>query len=238
MNTEQIEGLIKYKFKDKKLLRQAFSHSSYAFEAGCESNERLEFVGDSLFNFIISDLLSGESPTCAVGDLSKKKAALVSNEQLSGFVRAANLERYLLLGKSFSGGKTAVSDGMCADLFEAIIGAIYLDGCSLSRLKKMIEKRFYQMPQKVDYKTRLQEIAQRDKKSVCYSTSKTGAVFVSEVSLDDDGKMIGTGEGQTKQAAEQAAAQKAVATQETECLRAARSTGCKASSARRKPRGG
>jgi ribonuclease-3 len=211
MNTEQIEGFIKYKFKDKKLLRRAFSHSSYAFEAGCESNERLEFIGDSLFNFIVADLLNGENTACAVGELSKKKAALVANEQLNNFIRAANLERYLLLGKSFSGGKTAVSDGMCADLFEALIGAAYLDGCTLSRLKKTVEKYFYKMPQKTDYKTRLQEIAQGDKKSVCYKTSKVGAAFVSEIILDGDGKIIGRGEGQTKQAAEQAAAQMAVA---------------------------
>ena len=116
--------LLGYRFSDPHLLRQALTHRSY----GTPHNERLEFLGDGVLNFIIASLLYERFPVLPEGDLSRLRAHLVNQETLSQLARTLDLGQYLLLGEGElkSGGFRRPS--ILADTFEAILGAIYLDG--------------------------------------------------------------------------------------------------------------
>jgi len=124
MAHEALLRLLGYRFSDPLLLRQALTHRSY----GAPHNERLEFLGDGVLNFIIASLLYERFPVLPEGDLSRLRAHLVNQETLSQLARTLDLGQYLLLGEGElkSGGFRRPS--ILADTFEAILGAIYLDG--------------------------------------------------------------------------------------------------------------
>jgi ribonuclease-3 len=124
MVQETLVSLLGYRFSDPRLLRQALTHRSY----GTPHNERLEFLGDGVLNFVIASLLYERFPSLAEGDLSRLRAHLVNQDTLSQLARALDLGRYLLLGEGElkSGGFRRPS--ILADAFEAVLGAIYLDG--------------------------------------------------------------------------------------------------------------
>ena len=145
---EKFEETIGYTFKNKQLLHQAFSHSSYANEKKdpSGSNERLEFLGDSVLSIVVSDFLY-KNINVAEGELTKLRASLVCEKSLHIFAQQIRLGDYLLLGKGEenTGGRERPS--ILADAFEAVIAAIYLDGGMEAAAKHIL--RF--MPDDIQY---------------------------------------------------------------------------------------
>ncbi len=216
----KLEEIIGYKFKDKNLIYQALSHSSYANEKKnpSGSNERLEFLGDSVLSIVVSDYLY-KSLKVAEGELTKMRASLVCEKSLHVFAQQINLGEFLFLGKGEenTGGRERPS--ILADAFEAVIAAIYLDGGIEPAAKHIL--RFMpddvQHPQKPafsDFKTVLQEIVQKNpEEKVEYALigeegPDHNKRFVVEVRLNS--QVIGSGKGRSKKEAEQLAAKEAL----------------------------
>ncbi|HBB20244.1 MAG: ribonuclease III [Ruminococcus sp.] len=219
---DRFEQIIGYSFKDKSLLEQALSHSSYANEkknAG-GSNERLEFLGDSVLSIVVSDYLYKHFTQVAEGELTKLRASLVCEKSLHVFAQQIHLGDFLRLGKGEenTGGRERPS--ILADAFEAVIAAIYLDGGMEPASKHIL--RF--MPEDIehgkkpvysDYKTVLQEIVQKnpEEKVEYVLIGEEGPDhnkrFVVEVRLNS--QVIGKGKGRSKKEAEQLAAKEALA---------------------------
>ena len=212
-----LEQNIGYTFKNKELLENALTHSSYANEVrgGISSNERLEFLGDSVLSVIVSDYLFKNFKNLPEGELTKLRASLVCEKSLCGFSRELNVGEFLLLGKGESKGGGRERDSILADAFEALLAAIYLDGGMdnardfvmrfvLPELKDTSHEAFK------DYKTVLQEIIQRNpEETVSYihigeSGPDHNKVFEVEVHLNSN--VIGRGTGKSKKQAEQMAA--------------------------------
>ena len=205
---KQLEKKLGYKFKDPMLLKNALTHSSYANEnrtEGIPSNERLEFLGDSVLGFVTAKHLYNTVPT-------------LPEHSLYGVAQELELGAYLRMGhgEEKNGGRERAS--ILADATEAVIAAIFLDG-GIEPAASFIE-RMVLSPEAVkahhasDYKTELQELVQRkpDRVLKYHEAGESGPdhdkVFLSEVSLD--GEIIGCGSGRTKKEAEQAAACKAL----------------------------
>ena len=213
---KQLEKSIGYHFRDKNLLKTAVTHSSYANEnrSGNTYNERLEFLGDAVLQLITSEKLFCENPDMPEGRMSKQRAAVVCEDALAGYAAEIGLGDYMLLGKGeeLSGGRHRPS--ILADAFEAVTGAIFLDG-GMNNAKRFV-LRFVDAAHLSlqDYKTLLQELVQRTPgRTITYRLVKeTGPdhcrVFVMEVSVN--GQPVGQGEGRSKKEAEQAAAASAL----------------------------
>ena len=212
------EKRIGYEFKDKSLLKTALTHSSYANENHTRSNERLEFLGDSVLSIIISEFIFKEMVNVNEGDLSKIRAALVCEQSLAEVAKSIGLNELVFLGRgeNKTGGRYRPS--ITSDAFEAVLGAIYLDS-DLDTAKKwvlnlMSEKIKLGCQGKLysDYKTVLQEVIQRDGRSfVTYKTlEETGREhdrrFVVQAFVNGEPKS--TAKGHSKKEAEQAAARK------------------------------
>lgn len=160
---KKIEKIIHYGFKDKELLKLAFTHSSYANQNGKTSNERLEFLGDSILNFLVAEDLYNKFDV-EEGKMSKWRAKMVNSDNLANIITNLKLEDFMLLGKSF--GKSAISQSMKENLFECLVGAIYLDS-SMDKAKRFVF-RFINTAVSVkkkdlDFKTQLQEKVQQVK---------------------------------------------------------------------------
>ncbi len=208
-----------YTFKNEKLLMRALSHSSYVNEnhAAGESNERLEFLGDSVLGLITAENFYTNYTKLPEGELTKLRAATVCEKSLAGFARELQLGKYLLLGKGevLTGGRERPS--IQADAFEAIIAAIYLDG-GMEEARKFVLKYIDEAIRKhqsfKDYKTMLQEIVQRNPGEIVeyVLTGETGPDhdkrFEVEVHLNSN--VIGKGIGKSKKRAEQEAAREAL----------------------------
>lgn len=218
---QAIEERIQYGFSNKSLLLNALTHSSYANEnrgRSCESNERLEFLGDSVLGLVVADALYGRFPDMPEGRMTRLRAQLVCEESLHHVATQIGLGEYIRLGKGeeHTGGRTRTS--ILADAVEALIAAMYLDGgMEVSRAfitRYILTALDGQMPGFGDSKTELQELVQRKSGSVlAYELlSESGPdhdkTFTSQVSLN--GKPIGSGSGRTKKEAEQAAARAAL----------------------------
>lgn len=222
IDTEPIKALenrIGYVYKDKSKAFQAITHSSYAYEhrhEGLCSNERLEFLGDSVLNFIITNKLFKEVSDMPEGEMSKLRASVVSEASLSQCARNLDVGRALLLGRGeeIMGGRKRSS--ILADAMEAVIGSVYLDGGLKaaddfvnSFLKENYEKAIHGTLFR-DYKTKLQEEVQKDSNfSIKYTViAENGPdhdkVFTVAVSVN--GQQLGQGVGKTKKEAEQRAA--------------------------------
>ena len=221
MNTEKLEEEINYKFKDVRLLLHALSHSSYANEKRHNggSNERLEFLGDSVLSIIVSEYLFNTFKGNPEGDLTRLRAALVCEKSLHKFAKEIHLGDYLLLGKGEenTGGRERPS--ILADAFEALLAAVYLDG-GMEAAKNHV-MRF--MPKDIgngkklifsDFKTVLQEIVQKnpEEKVEYVLIGEEGPdhnkIFIVEVCLN--GQVIVKGRGRSKKDAEQLAAKEAL----------------------------
>lgn len=214
------ETALGYSFHNQELLQTALTHSSYANEnQNMESNERLEFLGDSVLGLIVSERLYKLHPEEPEGELSKMKSAIVREESLAEFSKKLQVEKFICLGRgeARSGGNTKHS--ILADCFEAILGAIYLDSGFAGAeqwLDQVITERTYLAPRHIqeDYKTELQERAQETPGSgVSYHlVDQQGPahkrIFTVEVKIG--GKTAGRGEGSSKKAAEQEAARHAL----------------------------
>ena len=217
----ELEESIHYRFNNKKLLTEALSHSSYANEnkRNRRSNERLEFLGDSVLSIVVSQYLFEHFSHLPEGELTKIRASLVCEKSLHVFAKQIDLGKYLLLGKGEenTGGRERAS--ILADAFEALIAAIYLDG-GLDAAKEHI-LRF--IPEDIDsqkssafndYKTILQEVIQQNpEEKVEYviadqSGPDHNKAFTVNVCLNTN--VIGVGVGRSKKEAEQQAAREAL----------------------------
>lgn len=211
---------IGYTFQEPMLLENALTHSSYANESnrGLKSNERLEFLGDSVLGFITAGYLfrhgSGQE-----GELTRLRASLVCEKALSSYARKLGLGDCLLLGHGELRNGGAERPSILADAFEAVIAAIYLDG-GLTPAETFIlpyiqeELSQQRRPQFKDYKTMLQEIVQQNpEEQLAYRlVSESGPdhnkQFAVEVCLNSN--VIGAGRGRSKKEAEQQAAREAL----------------------------
>ena len=212
----ELEEKIGYHFQDQGLLRHAMCHSSYANERNMgrlKSNERLEFLGDAVLELITSEFLYKSFPQMPEGEATKTRASIVCEQSLAFCARSIGLGAYILLGRGelASGGRERPS--ITSDAFEALIGAVYLDGGFTSA--KEFVRRFVLDDLKhkqlfFDSKTILQERIQAHcKESLHYELVREEGpdhqkVFVVRAMLG--GRVIGEGQGRTKKAAEQEAA--------------------------------
>lgn len=216
----QLEEKIKYKFKNKSLLRQALTHSSYANEnRGVSSfNERLEFLGDAVVSITSAEFLFGKFPDMPEGELSKLRSSLVCTASLSDFAKEISLGEFLYLGKGEenTGGRERLS--ILENAFEALTAAIYLDGgleCAREFVLRFLSESLstHHISFK-DYKTLLQEVVQQNQgETLNYViTGESGPDhdkrFEAEVHLNSN--VIGRGTGKSKKQAEQEAAKEAL----------------------------
>lgn len=218
---EEFEKRIGYEFKDKSLLFNALTHSSYANESHhrFSSNERLEFLGDSVLSIVVSELIFERYTDLPEGELSKTRATLVCEKSLANFAKQIDLGDYILLGRGEkqNGGKERPS--IVSDAFEAVIAAIYLDGgfeAARRHIMRFLPSNVREAVAKAydDYKTVLQEIIQMNpEETVEYKlVSESGPAhskqFTVHVMLNSN--VIGTGTASSKKHAEQLAAKEAL----------------------------
>lgn len=218
-HSDQIEKIINYKFNNKSLLFKSFKHRSFLAitnESYIESNERFEFLGDSILGQVTTDFLFHKYPEQTEGTLSQMKSILVSRSVLSDICHDLGLGEYLLIdkGEEKTGGKKRLSN--LANLYEAIIGALYLDGgykpaeqfiikSLLNKSKDILNKKKH-----YNYKSILLEYSQSKGlgsplyKTVNESGPDHAKFFVIQVSINDEQKA--SGEGLSKKLAEQNAA--------------------------------
>ena len=219
MNT--FEELLQYKFNNKELLKNALTHSSYANEIHSlsGSNERLEFLGDSVLSIIVSEYLYNNFKKLPEGELTKIRASLVCEKTLCMFSKQINVGSYLLLGKGEANNHGNERASILADAFEAILAAIFIDGGMEAAKKHVLrfivpelENREFDLF--TDYKTSLQEVIQRnpEERLTYVLIDETGPDhdkrFTVEVHLNSN--VIGTGVGKSKKQAEQQAAHQAL----------------------------
>ena len=216
----ELEAAVGVRFNDRALLQRAFVHRSYLHEADEETelqdNQRLEFLGDAVLSFIVSELLFRRYPERREGDLTNLRSALVKRETLSRFAKELRLGDYLLLGRGEEENGGRGRHTTLCDTYEAFIGALFLDQ-GTAALRKFVEPRLMAEIDSVaqyaltkDPKSRLQEWLQAAKgQTPRYKTVHTegpdhARLFTRQVTI---GKQpIGVGQGQSKQEAEQAAA--------------------------------
>jgi ribonuclease-3 len=219
-NYQKIQRISGYYFKNRSLLVMAFKHRSYlavSRDNSWHSNERLEFLGDAVLNIVVTDFLYKKLPQKLEGELTKIKSILVSRQVLGEIIRKLNLGQFLLInrGEEITGGRNRLSN--LANLYEAIVGAIYVDGglknaerfianTLLTNYKKILNQREY-----INYKSILLEYAQsKGGRNPNYRIVEENGpdhkkLFVIDVSLD--GEYSAEGRGNSKKTAEQEAAQ-------------------------------
>jgi len=208
-----------YQFKNIDLLREALQHSSYVNEQrdpALQDNERLEFLGDAVLDLVITHILMKHFPETREGDLSRMRATIVNESQLSSVAQRLNLGQHLLLGRGETLSNGQEKRSILADALEAVIAAVYLDG-GLEAGFEVIQRQFSEIISRVgervaaeDFKSQLQELVQVRFKTIPHYK------VVAESGPDHDKTFqvhlsIGTfltthGTGKSKKAAEQAAA--------------------------------
>ena len=219
---ETLYEVLGYTFRDSALVLQAFRHSSYVNEhvgASLEDNERLEFLGDAVLDLAVSHLLMEKNREADEGELSRFRSMVVDEAGLHEVATRLHLGRYLLLGKGEDQSLGREKPSILADVTEALIGAIYLDG-GFDVTKKVIEKLFASLLKKLetddlvqDFKSLLQEFTQQAFKSLpkYQLTEETGPAHdkVFRIALAVNGIVLAEGEGKSKKEAEQRAAKEA-----------------------------
>lgn len=220
-NLTEVEKLLGYEFKDRSLLHLALCHRSYINELGLplvESNERLEFLGDSVVELAITHVLYEDFPDYLEGELTKLRAPLVRGKALAEAALLLGLSEHVFLGKGeeTTGGRTKKS--ILADTFEAVVGAIYLDGnfdIARGLVISCLEKKIHEIVKwgSGDYKSELQELAAKFDRSIPkYSITEEGPdhfkTFHATVEVAD--KKFGPVAGYSKKEAEQGAARVAI----------------------------
>jgi ribonuclease-3 len=220
---EKLQETIGYRFQDVTLLREAVTHRSYMYEAmvpGVVSNERLEFLGDSILAFVTADYLFRTYPALSEGELTDVRAAVVKTPTLAMFARRMELGSYLLLGRGEQASGGSQRDPLLAAAFEAVIGALYLDG-GLEAVRRLLIPVIQEQAHQVvtarrfkDDKSLLQEIAQArlgvtpTYRTVAEEGPSHNRQFTVQVLLG--GEVAGEGQGRSKQMAEQRAAHDAL----------------------------
>ena len=213
---ETLEKNIEYKFKDIELLKNALTHTSYAYEHGVASNEKLEFLGDSILEFVSSEYMYKKYTNLQEGELTKVRAAVVCENSLYKIALLHNFSEFLYLGKSeiVTGGRKRKA--ILADSVEAVIAAMFIDGglepakkFIIENLKDEIEQATKHVGEK-DYKTVLQEELQKngevkiEYKIIGEKGPDHDKTFKAEVCLN--GKKLAEGIGKSKKSAEMQAA--------------------------------
>jgi len=218
-----LENALGFRFRDRAVLQQAVTHSSYINESPRDpsgDNQRLEFLGDAILDFVVGDWLYSRYPDAREGELTSLRAEIVRTEGLAAFARALDLGEYLRLGRGedSTGGRQRDAN-LCA-AFEALVGAMYVDqgfDAVLTLVHRLLDERASAIDmqrQAKDAKSRLQELTQRylHVTPTYRITDERGPdharVFTAQAVVGDD--VWGEGTGRSKQAAEQAAARKAL----------------------------
>lgn len=219
---EHIKKSFHLQLKQNELLKEAFTHSSYVNEhrlLDLKDNERLEFLGDAVLELAISNYLFSHYPKQPEGVLTKMRSSIVRETALSLFAKNCKFDQYVLLGKGEESMNGRSRASLLADLFEAFIGALYLDQgmesvehfLSYVVFPKIKEGAF---SHGMDYKTELQEYLQKNGEiSIKYELiSEIGPAHEKEfkINVSAEGHILGTGNGKSKKAAEQHAAQEAL----------------------------
>ena len=218
---KDLEAAIGYQFRDISLLQNALAHSSYANERwhnSLMSNERLEFLGDSILGMCVAEYLYCTFPDRTEGELTRMRADMVCEQTLANVAGRIGLGAHLLLGKGEEQGGGRTRNSILADAVESVIAASFLDG-GMDAAKQFIQKYILvEVPVKklhnVDYKTGLQELVQQKKNQVLTYTlvGESGPDHDKhfEVEVRLNGKVVGLGSGSSKKRAEQDAARVAM----------------------------
>lgn len=218
---KDLENTIGYRFRNITLLQNALTHSSYANEYwhnSLKSNERLEFLGDSVLGMVVAEYLYRSFPERPEGELTRMRADMVCEQSLAGVANRLELGQHLLLGHGETQSGGAERPSILADAVESIIAACFLDG-GMKAARQFIEKFILcDVPvtrmHNADFKTALQELVQRKKNQVLeYTlTGESGPDhdkrFAVELTLN--GEVVGVGIGSSKKRAEQEAARAAM----------------------------
>ena len=218
----ELEKKLQYTFRNKALLEEALNHSSYANEhrsAGVCSNERLEFLGDSILGFVTAEHLFKTYGKLPEGDLTRIRAALVCEQSLYEVAQELELGKCLKLGKGEEAGGGRYRQSILADAVEAVFAAVYLDS-DMASISAIIHRVLldradaHVVEERRDYKTSLQELVQREEgrkltyRMVGESGPDHNKTFIFEVLID--GVAAGQGTGHSKKEAEQMAARDAL----------------------------
>ncbi len=218
---KDLEKAIGYRFKNITLLQNALAHSSYANERwhdSLKSNERLEFLGDSILGMVVAEYLYRNFPDRPEGDLTRMRADMVCEQSLARIAERIGLGEHLLLGNGEESGGGRNRGSILADAVESVIAACFLDG-GMEPARNFINTFVLtdvpvQKLRNADYKTALQELVQQKKNQVLsYALVEESGPdhdknFVVQVSLN--GTVVGTGQGRSKKKAEQDAARVAI----------------------------
>ncbi len=208
-------------YKDLGIYEQALTHPSYNGDANTKHQdyEKLEFMGDSVLGYVTADLVYKNRPEMSEGDLTKLRSVLVSTKPLAAYARKISLDQYVRIGHSISASQVKESDKILENVFESLIGAIYLDAglkAAYRFIKYILLKdiKTYDADNLTDYKTKLQEEIQAEHRdAVQYVTiSQSGPAhdrtFTVQVRYNDI--VLGTGTGKSKKKAEEMAAKDAL----------------------------
>ena len=219
---KDLEAAIGYQFRNISLLQNALTHSSYANERwhnSLLSNERLEFLGDSVLGMLVAEYLYRTFPNRPEGELTRMRADMVCEGTLANAANRIGLGKHLLLGHGEEQGGGRSRDSILADAMESVIAACFLDGGLNAALEVVQRFILVEVPvtklHNADYKTQLQELVQQKKNQtltyalVGQSGPDHDKRFEVQVSLN--GQVVGTGEGSSKKRAEQMAAHAAIA---------------------------
>ncbi|MBR3972386.1 MAG: ribonuclease III [Oscillospiraceae bacterium] len=218
---KDLEAAIGYRFKNITLLQNALTHSSYANERwhnSLMSNERLEFLGDSILGMVVAEYLYKSFPDRPEGELTRMRADMVCEKTLAAVAARIDLGRHLLLGNGEEQGGGRSRDSILADAVESVIAASFLDG-GMEAARSFIEKFILvEVPvtrlHNADYKTALQELVQQHKNQVLSYTliGESGPDHDKrfEVEVKLNGKVVGIGSGSSKKRAEQMSARAAM----------------------------
>lgn len=215
----KLQAQLGIRFRNQQLLKQAFTHSSYANEhrsLNLIDNERLEFLGDAVVELTVSEYLYAQHKAFSEGELTKLRANIVCEPSLMRFAEQLNFGAYVMLGKGEEATGGRQRPALLADLFEAFVGALYLDQGLQAVQQFMADHLFANLAiqdymKMDDYKSALQEYTQQRSLGVLEYriVSKSGPahdrLFVSEVRMGD--LFLGRGEGRSKKEAEQKAAE-------------------------------
>ena len=214
-----IEKKIGYEFKDKELLERAFTHAS-ACGVATKNYQSLEFLGDSILDFVVAKRLMEINPDAHEGALTKNRAAIVSKEPLAEEIDRLDLAKYLIVGKGENLESISSQAKVKSDIFESIIGAIYLDSGSVVPCEKFVLAKlsdYFNGDSKHlgshDFKTELNEYASRHELKIEYvlvATSGKPHEPIFDVEVKINGLDAGKGEGRSKKEAEQNAAKVAL----------------------------
>lgn len=218
-----LEARLGYSFRDKSLLRTALTHSSYLNESSesADDNERLEYLGDAILDFVIAEMLYRGFPLAREGDLTRWRAQLVSTDALAAVARSIGVGDALLIGRGEVGTGGQLRPANLASAFEAIVAAIYLDS-DLDQLWRVVPPLFAERARRAtlasgpsDARSRLQELAQARYgitpryRTVDAAGPDHARVFRVQVLVGE--RVCGEGEGHSKRGAAQAAAEHALA---------------------------